>query len=184
MLERARTSFESICGCDAVYKKSKGAPTTVRHDLALSGFNLGWCPGGLSVGTPHCSLTAREFWPALACLFTIRRGGRCVGTGHIVSLSLHRPQRGGRIRRSWRLRGLVGKCPNLSMALAKTHPSQSRPHRGMQGPPIALRPFAAAYWRLILQDTHSRWIEATEEPQVGPLYTDTMGPVALEFPSP
>lgn len=50
----ARTSCESDCGCDAVYKKSKGAPTTVRHDLALSGFNLGWCPGGLSVGTPHC----------------------------------------------------------------------------------------------------------------------------------
>lgn len=53
-----------------------------------------------------------------------------------------------------------------------------------QGPPIAARPVAAAYWRLILQDIHSRWIEATEEPQVGPRYTGTTGPVALEFPSP
>ena len=86
----------------------------MRHDLALSGFNLGWCPGGPHGGHSAVPLTARAFWPTMACLFYDSQGGCCVGRG--TGRPLHTE---GRIRRSWKLRGLVGKCPNLSMALAK-----------------------------------------------------------------
>lgn len=56
--------------------------------------------------------------------------------------------------------------------------------KGPRRPPIAVRPVAAAYWRLILQDIHSRWIEATEEPQVGPRFTGTMGSCGARIPEP
>lgn len=56
--------------------------------------------------------------------------------------------------------------------------------KGPQSPLRPVQPVAAAHWRLILQDIHCRWIKATEEPQVGPRYTGTMGLVAFEFPSP
>lgn len=51
----------------------------------------------------------------------LERGNRC--------LSLHRLQREGRIRRSWRLRGLVGKCPQSNHGPCKNphFPKQASP---------------------------------------------------------
>lgn len=92
----ARTRAERVCcGCDAVYKKSKGAHTTVRHDLALSGFNLGCCPGGSFSGHLAMPLTARSciFWPTLGLPYL-----RCAGVNAVLDgapgVFTHSVQRG------------------------------------------------------------------------------------------
>lgn len=82
-------------------------------------------------------LTAREFWPTLGLPICDSQGGDAVLERGNRCLSPYNNREKGRIRRSWRLRGLVGKCPNLSMPLAKTHTSQSRPPTMRQGPPSA-----------------------------------------------
>lgn len=141
-------------------------------------------PGGPFGGHSALPLTAREFWPTLGLPICDSQGGTLCWNGATgVSLHTTTEKRVG-------LGGLGGSvvswenAPNLTMALARTHTSQSRPHRGRQGPPIAVRPVAAANWRLILQDIHSRWIEAGEEPQVGPRYTGTMGSCGARIPEP
>lgn len=78
----------------------------------------------------------------------------------------------------------MGKCPNLSMVPCKNphFPKQASPCEA--SPPIAVRPVAAAYWRLISQDIHSRWIEATEEPQSGPSLHGHDGSCGARIPEP
>lgn len=151
--------------------------TISRSPVLISDAGRGASRWALRIALDRSRILA-DFWLA----YLRFAGGDAVlewGTG---CLSIRYREGGG-------LGGLGGsvvswEMPQSKHGPSKTHTSQSRPHRVRQGPPMAVRPVAAAYWRLILQDIHRWWIEATEEPQVGPSLHGRDGSCGARIPEP